>query len=334
MLANQPSRDLHVAYANIGGRRGVAGFVEVLLDDFFEGALGCENKVDRVAASSETSRVGRNVVGHRFDFPACVGSGDGETTLPHDWQVNDIVADITELVDRRPGFGEDVIDGVHLVGLALVDELEFKVVGADSNRARVPLGYDADPQPPQTSKGDAKAVVGGKTLGLDPIAFGVGNDENLTVGENAIYVEDEDFDVFRAGFSGHPLMIPWRAEEEFASARQDIERPSGLTPVTFNPDIAFAMMIPVPANPVGMGMRWLDVISGDPDVRMAIPTMVAFMPGPSRMLVRRWRYGFDGSRRWPNADHNLGLSNARGHEKHTSGSGKEFLHSAVSFTPD
>jgi hypothetical protein len=115
--------DLHVAYANIGGRRGIAGLVEVLLDDFFERALGSEDEVDRVAAGSEASRVGRNVVGHRFDFLACVGSGDSEPALPHNRQVNDIIADITELVERRPGFGEDVTDGIHLVGLALVDEL-------------------------------------------------------------------------------------------------------------------------------------------------------------------------------------------------------------------
>lgn len=212
--------DLHVADANIGGRRGIAGFVEVLLDDFFERALGSEDEVDRVAAGSEASGVGCNVVGHRFDFLACVGSGDGESALPHDWQVNNIVADITELVERRPGFGKDVIDRVHLVGLSLIDELKLKVVGANSNGARVPLGDDTDPQSTQTSKRDAEAIVGGETLGLDPIAFGVGNDENLAVGENAIYIEDKDFNVFRAGFNGHSLMIPWRAEEEFAPARQ------------------------------------------------------------------------------------------------------------------
>ncbi len=104
------------------------------------------------------------------------------------------------------------------MGLALVDELEFEVVGTNSNGARVPLGDDANPESTETSEGDAEAVVGGETLGLDPVAFGVGNDENLAVGKHAIYVEDEDFDVFRAGFNGEvrgemrsSLMIPWRS---------------------------------------------------------------------------------------------------------------------------
>jgi len=157
-------------------------------------------------------------VSHGFDFFAGVGRGDGEPALPHDRQVNNIVADITELVERCASFSEDVVDGIHFVGLALVNELELQIVGADSDGTGVAFGDDADPQTAQTSQRDPEAVVGGEALGLDPIAFSVGNDEDLAVGENAIYVEDEDFDVFRAGFSGHSLMIPWRAEEESAQA--------------------------------------------------------------------------------------------------------------------
>jgi hypothetical protein len=33
----------------------------------------------------------------------------------------------------------------------------------------------------------------------------------LAVGEDAVDVEDEDFNVFGAGFSGHSMMIPWLA---------------------------------------------------------------------------------------------------------------------------
>src|SRR5580704_11788487 len=95
---------LHIAYANVGRRRGIAGFIEVLLDNFFERALSGENEVDRVASGSEASGVRSDVVSHGFDFLAGVGRGDCEPALPHDRQVNDIVADITKLIERCAGF--------------------------------------------------------------------------------------------------------------------------------------------------------------------------------------------------------------------------------------
>jgi hypothetical protein len=41
----------------------------------------------------------------------------------------------------------------------------------------------------------------------------IGDDEDLPVGEDTVYVEDQDFYVFGAGFSGHSTMIP-RGEED------------------------------------------------------------------------------------------------------------------------
>ena len=54
---------LHVALAYVGGGGCIAGFVEVLLDDLFEGALGGEDEVDGVAAGSEAAGVWGDVVG-------------------------------------------------------------------------------------------------------------------------------------------------------------------------------------------------------------------------------------------------------------------------------
>ena len=96
-----------------------------------------------------------------------------------------------------------------------------------------------------------------------PWPSGVGDDEDLAVGEDAVDVEDEDFDVFCAGFSGHLTMIPWRA---IGPARHGIEGFFSLTPVTFYPDVAVAVMVPVAGDPAGMGMGWFHVGSGDPDV--------------------------------------------------------------------
>ena len=96
------------------------------------------------------------------------------------------------------------------MGLALVDELELEVVGADGDGLGLALGDDADAEAAETGEGDAEAIVGGEAFGLDSVAVGVGDDEDLAVGEDAVDVEDEDFDVFSAGFSGHSMMIPWR----------------------------------------------------------------------------------------------------------------------------
>jgi hypothetical protein len=49
--------------------------------------------------------------------------------------------------------------------------------------------------------------VGGEAFGLDSVALGIGDDEDLAVSEDAVYVENKDFDIFGAGFSGHSMMI-------------------------------------------------------------------------------------------------------------------------------
>ena len=54
---------LHVALADIRGSGGFVGFVEILFDHFFEGALGGEDEVDGVSAAAEAAGVGGNVVG-------------------------------------------------------------------------------------------------------------------------------------------------------------------------------------------------------------------------------------------------------------------------------
>ena len=152
--------------------------------------------------------VGRDVVGDGFDLLAGVGGGDGEAAGAHDGQVDDVVADIGELIDGDVGLGENLVDGVHLVGLALIDELQLQIVGADGDGLRLALGDDADAQATETGERDAETVVGGEAFGFDSMAVGTGNDEDLAVGEDAVDVEDEDFDVFCAGFSSHLTMIP------------------------------------------------------------------------------------------------------------------------------
>jgi hypothetical protein len=62
--------------------------------------------------------------------------------------------------------------------------------------------------------------------------------------------------------------------------------------VSFNPDVASAAMSPVAIYPMGMRVWGLLVNAGDPDIAVAIPAMIAVMPGPITMLGRRRRDDF------------------------------------------
>ena len=109
--------------------------------------------------------------------------------------------------------------------LALVDEFESEVAGADGDSGRFALGDDADAQAAEASERDAEAVVRGKAFELEAgwgaIRRGLGEKEELAVGEDAVYVEDDDFDLAGAVFRGrgcveltHLTMIAWRTNSE------------------------------------------------------------------------------------------------------------------------
>ncbi len=121
----------------------------------------------------------------------------------HDGEVDDVVAHVGELVDGVAGLCENIVDCVHLVGLALVDELELEVAGADGYRLRVALGDDADAEAAEATKADAETIVCGEAFGFNSLPVGARDDEDLAVGEDAVYVEDEDFDIFCEVFSCH-----------------------------------------------------------------------------------------------------------------------------------
>jgi len=201
---------LHVAGAYVGGGGGGVFGVEVLLDDLIEGALGVEDEVDGVAAGAVATGVGGDVVGHGFDLRARVGGGDGEAADAHDREVDDVVADVGHLLHGDAGFGGDLLGGGEFVGLALVDPLELEVAGADGDGLGLALGDDAYAKATEAGERDAEAVVGGEAFdfnaGADRVFGGAGggdgSDDDLSVGEDAIDVEDEDFDVAGAVFRG------------------------------------------------------------------------------------------------------------------------------------
>jgi hypothetical protein len=105
---------------------------------------------------------------------------------------------------------------------------------------------------------------------------------------------------------------------------------SRLAPVAFDPDPAAAAVGPVAFDPAGAGVGRFHVGSGNPDVGVAVPAVVAGMPGPVAMLGRRRRNDFVGACRRPYTDDDLGLGNASSEEKDAGNSREEFLHRAIS----
>jgi hypothetical protein len=80
--------------------------------------------------------------------------------------------------------------------------------------------------------------------------------------------------------------------------------------VTFYPDVAAAVVVPVSGDPTGVVVGWFDVGSGDPDVAVAVPAVIAFVPGPFKVLVGWGWHNLMGAFRWTDANYNLGLCDA------------------------
>ena len=100
--------------------------------------------------------------------------------------------------------------------------------------------------------------------------------------------------------------------------------------MAFDPDVAFAVMVPMPVHPMSMGMGWFDVGSGDPDVGVAVPAVIAGVPGPIGVLMGWGRNVLDRTGRWADPDDDLGSCNACRKEEGAGGNREDFLHRAVS----
>jgi hypothetical protein len=100
--------------------------------------------------------------------------------------------------------------------------------------------------------------------------------------------------------------------------------------VPFSPDVAVVAVIPTTIDPSGVGMWGLLVGSGNPDVAVTVPAMVASVPGPIGVLVgTRWNYLADTSGR-ADAHYDLRVCYSCGESKSTDCREKKFVHEALS----
>jgi hypothetical protein len=92
--------------------------------------------------------------------------------------------------------------------------------------------------------------------------------------------------------------------------------------VTFTPDVAVAVVVPVAVYPASVGVGWLNVGSGDPDVTIAIPPVIAGVPGIVGVLVGRGRDALNGARGWTDTDYDLALCDTCGEKECAGDSGE------------
>jgi hypothetical protein len=78
-------------------------------------------------------------------------------------------------------------------------------------------------------------------------------------------------------------------------------------------------------------MWWLNIFAGTPDIRVAVPAMVAGTPGPVAVLGWRLRDALDGPRRWrTDTDDDLRVGCTDGEKETADGGENLFLHKAFS----
>lgn len=193
-------------------------FVAELFDGVGELVLRFEDEVDGVAACALSAAVGCCPMADVFDLLAGVGGGDGQSAVAECGKVDDVVSDEADLFECDAGLCNDLGDGLHLVGLAHIKVFDFEVAGAQGYCVGDAFGDEAAGESADACERDAEAVVGVEALGFDhgrwvaeaDLAFrmggfccffcagGAGEEPDSTVGEDAVYVKENDADFFRA----------------------------------------------------------------------------------------------------------------------------------------
>ncbi len=103
-------------------------------------------------------------MGSRLGLRAGIGGGDGEAYFAHDREVDDVVADVGDLVESAAFSGDDLVESVDLVRLALVDVVDLEVAGADGDNLRISLGDKANLEAGEAGDGDGPCRRGQRRI--------------------------------------------------------------------------------------------------------------------------------------------------------------------------
>jgi len=198
-----------------------------------EDTFGFKDELNCVTAGAVAAAIGSDVVRFLLDAITGVGGGDGEADFAHDGQIDDVIADIADFFERYAFLLANFANGTHLERLALIDEFKAEVVGAGGDGFALALGDDAALHAAEAGQRYAESVMGAVAFGFDE-RFGLdteadvamtlggvggafrsrrrvaGNEPEGAVSEDAVYVEEDDFDFAGAVLRGstHALIVP------------------------------------------------------------------------------------------------------------------------------
>ena len=151
--------------------------------------------------------------------------GDGQACGAHGRQIDDVVADEAGLLRLEAILFEDFFEASAFVAYALMHVLELEVAGAEGYGFRNSFGNESGLDAGEAGERDGGAVVGMEAFGFDEgsageteaaLIFvlrgmaagrsldsgGSREDEQFAVGENAVYIEEEELDFAGAGLGG------------------------------------------------------------------------------------------------------------------------------------
>jgi hypothetical protein len=141
-------------------------------------------------------------VGGIFDFAAGICNGHRETTVAHDGKIDDVVADKSNFAGRKSFTLQYFAENLQFVSAALANHFEPEVASAKCHGFRVAPGDEAGLNSGDAGYRYACAILRVKAFGFDhKLALGRlnGEEKEFAVGEDAVYVEEKQFDFFGAG---------------------------------------------------------------------------------------------------------------------------------------
>src|SRR5947209_2191586 len=130
-------------------------------------ALRFEDVLDGVASRAFPAPACGHEVRVIFDDLPGVRDSDGESDLAHDGNVDDVVADITDLIFGYARLGANLAKSNQLVRLPLIAEVEAQIACAKPHGLADALGDESDLEPAKLGERDAAAIVCVESLSLD-----------------------------------------------------------------------------------------------------------------------------------------------------------------------
>ena len=140
------------------------------------------------------ARIVRLQDSHLTHFLHGVGDGSGEADLPHDGQVDEVVAEVGDFLIREAELCLEVRVGRALVEIALVDLRDVELIGAVAQVFRLAPRDDGRLEPRAVRECDAEAVAAEERL--EELAFGA--DVDAAVRQDAVNIKDDEPHALRA----------------------------------------------------------------------------------------------------------------------------------------